>query len=179
MSQSLFYNKVAGLRPANLLKKRLAQVFSCEFIKFQKIPFLQNTYILAPHHDTSKLFQTKLQNKKSIQQKVNGTNETANIEKLNLVESYILNKCTSITLIVKSAKVPNLKFQIELVKLSNYWMQSNIRPTGLPSLLFYTVDIYSFKGKKKTVCEISSKLKIKIPQRRRWYLSGIIIANFE
>lgn len=57
-------------------------------------------------------------------------------------------------------------------------MQSNTRPTGLPSLLFYTVDIYSFKGKKKTVCEISSKLKIKIPQRRR-YLSGIIIANFE
>ena len=46
-------------------------------------------------------------------------------------------------------------------------MQSNTRPTGLPSLLFYTVDIYSFKGKKKTVCEISSKLKIKIPQRRR------------
>ena len=120
MSQSLFYNKVAGLRSASLLKKRLAQVFSCEFIKFQKIPFLQNTYNLAPHHDTSKLFQTKLQNKKSIQQKVNGTNETTNIEKLNLVESYILNKCTSITLIVKSAKVPNLKFQIELVKLSNY-----------------------------------------------------------
>lgn len=60
-------------------------------------------------------------------------------------------------------------------------MQSNIRPTGLLSLLFYPVDTYSFKGNNintETVYEISSKLKIKIPQRRRC-LSGIIIANFE
>ena len=122
MSQSLFYNNVAGLRSASLLNKRLAQVFSCEFYKISKNTFFTEHLwttvcfksILASHHDTSKLFQTKFQNKKSIQKKVNGTNETTNIEKLNLVESYILNKCTSITLIVKSAKVPNLKFQIEL-----------------------------------------------------------------
>ena len=28
-------------------------------------------------------------------------------------------------------------------------------------------------------CEISSKLKIKIPQRRHWHRSGIFIVNFE
>ena len=39
LSQSLFFNKVAGLRPATLFKKEtLAQLFSCEFCKF-----LQNT----------------------------------------------------------------------------------------------------------------------------------------
>ena len=31
--QSLSFIKVAGLRPATLLKKTLAQVFSCEFCK--------------------------------------------------------------------------------------------------------------------------------------------------
>ena len=51
-----FFNKVAGLRPATLLKKRLwpeacnvikkdtlVQVFSCEFCEISKTPFLQNT----------------------------------------------------------------------------------------------------------------------------------------
>ena len=31
LCQSLFFNKVAGLRPATLLKKRLAQMFSGKF----------------------------------------------------------------------------------------------------------------------------------------------------
>ena len=45
LCQSLFLNKVAGLRPATLLKKRtLAQVFSCEFCENFKNTFLQNTY---------------------------------------------------------------------------------------------------------------------------------------
>ena len=37
LCQSLFFNKVAGLRPATLLKKEtLAQVFSCEFYEISK-----------------------------------------------------------------------------------------------------------------------------------------------
>ena len=36
LCQSLFFNKVAGLRPATLLKKRLAQVFSYEFCEISK-----------------------------------------------------------------------------------------------------------------------------------------------
>ena len=36
LCQSVFFNKVAGLRPATLLKKRLAQVFSCEFCEISK-----------------------------------------------------------------------------------------------------------------------------------------------
>ena len=54
--QSLFFNKVVGLRPAALLKRRLwpkiynvikketlAQVFSYEFCKILTTPYLQNT----------------------------------------------------------------------------------------------------------------------------------------
>ena len=37
LCQSLFFNKVAGLRPATLLKKEtLALVFSCEFYEISK-----------------------------------------------------------------------------------------------------------------------------------------------
>ena len=41
--QSLFFNKVAGLRPATLLKETLAQVFSCEFCKISKKSFSYRT----------------------------------------------------------------------------------------------------------------------------------------
>ena len=36
LCQSLFFNKAASLRPATLFKKRLAQVFSCEFCEIFK-----------------------------------------------------------------------------------------------------------------------------------------------
>ena len=39
MCQSLFLNKVAGLRPVTLLKKTLAQVFFCEFCEIFKNTF--------------------------------------------------------------------------------------------------------------------------------------------
>ena len=40
LCQSLFFNKVAGLRPSTLLKKEaLAQVFSCEFCQIFKNTF--------------------------------------------------------------------------------------------------------------------------------------------
>ena len=41
--QRFFFNKVAGLRPATLLKKSLAQVLSCEFSEISKNTFLLNT----------------------------------------------------------------------------------------------------------------------------------------
>ena len=41
LSKSLFFNKVAGLRPATLLKKRLWHLcFPVSFAKFLKTPFL-------------------------------------------------------------------------------------------------------------------------------------------
>ena len=44
LCQSLFFNKVAGLRPANLLKKRLRhKCFSVNFVKLLKTDFLQAT----------------------------------------------------------------------------------------------------------------------------------------
>ena len=44
LCESLFFNKVAGLRPVTLLKKRLwHRFFPMDFVKFLKIPFLQNT----------------------------------------------------------------------------------------------------------------------------------------
>ena len=40
----LYFNKVAGLRPATLLKKRLwRKCFTVNFAKFLRTPFLQNT----------------------------------------------------------------------------------------------------------------------------------------
>ena len=40
LRQSLFFNKVAGLRPATLLKKRLwRRCFSVIFVKFLRTPF--------------------------------------------------------------------------------------------------------------------------------------------
>ena len=47
LCQSLFFNKVAGLRPATLLKKTLAQVFSCEYCEIYKNTFLQRTTLMA------------------------------------------------------------------------------------------------------------------------------------
>ena len=44
LCQSLLFNKVAGLRPATLLKKRLwHRCFPMNFAKFLRTPFLQNT----------------------------------------------------------------------------------------------------------------------------------------
>ena len=41
---SLFFNKVAGLRPETFLKKRLCTgVQPVSFVKFLRTPFLQNT----------------------------------------------------------------------------------------------------------------------------------------
>ena len=40
LCQSLFFNKVAGLRPATLLKKRLwHRCFAANFVKFLRTPF--------------------------------------------------------------------------------------------------------------------------------------------
>ena len=44
LCHSLFFNKVAALRPATLLKKRLWNTcFPVNFAKFPRTPFLQNT----------------------------------------------------------------------------------------------------------------------------------------
>ena len=44
LGQSLLFNKVAGLRPATLLKGRLwHRCFPVNFAKFVRAPFLQNT----------------------------------------------------------------------------------------------------------------------------------------
>ena len=44
LCQSLFFNKVAGLNPATLLKKRLwHRCFPVNFAKFLRTPFLQNS----------------------------------------------------------------------------------------------------------------------------------------
>ena len=43
LCQSLFFNKVAALRPATLLKKRLwHRCFPMNFVNFLRTPFLQN-----------------------------------------------------------------------------------------------------------------------------------------
>ena len=48
LCQSLFFNKVAGLRPATLLKKRPGtDVFTCEFCEISKNTSLDRTSLVA------------------------------------------------------------------------------------------------------------------------------------
>ena len=49
MRQNLFFNKVAGLRPASLLKKRLWHRwwFPVNFVKFLETPFFYRTPLVA------------------------------------------------------------------------------------------------------------------------------------
>ena len=48
LCKSLFFNKVAGRRPATLLKKEtLTQVFSCEFCEISKNIFSYKTPLVA------------------------------------------------------------------------------------------------------------------------------------
>ena len=47
LCQSLFFNKVAGLRPVSLLKKTLAQAFFCEFCKIFKDTFRYRIPLMA------------------------------------------------------------------------------------------------------------------------------------
>ena len=45
LCKSLFFNKVAGHRPATLLEKKLwHKSFPVNFVKFLRTPFLQNTF---------------------------------------------------------------------------------------------------------------------------------------
>ena len=48
LRQSLFFNKVAGFSLATMLKKTLAQVFSCEFFEIFENTFFHGTPLVAP-----------------------------------------------------------------------------------------------------------------------------------
>ena len=47
LCQSLFFNKIAGIRPSSSLKKTLAQVFFCELFDISKITFFYRTLLVA------------------------------------------------------------------------------------------------------------------------------------
>ena len=47
LCQNMFFNKVAGLRPATLLEKRLTQVFYCEFCEIVKNAFFYRPPLVA------------------------------------------------------------------------------------------------------------------------------------
>ena len=51
LCQTLFLNKVAGLRPNFIKKETLAQVFSCEFCKISKNTFFYRTLPVATSGD--------------------------------------------------------------------------------------------------------------------------------
>ena len=49
LCQSLFFNEVAGLSPATLLKqRRWHRCFPVNFVKFLRTPLLQNTSVATP-----------------------------------------------------------------------------------------------------------------------------------
>ena len=72
LCQSLFLNKVEGLKTATLLKKRQAQVFSCEFCEIFKNIFSQSTSGWMPLQGFIFWIFSNLQNSPSITYK-NGT----------------------------------------------------------------------------------------------------------
>ena len=47
LCQSLFFNKVVGLRPKSLLKVTLAQLFSCGFCEISKNTFYYRTPLMS------------------------------------------------------------------------------------------------------------------------------------
>ena len=47
LCQSLFFNKVVGIRPASLLRKTRAQMFSYEFCEISKNTFCYRTPLMA------------------------------------------------------------------------------------------------------------------------------------
>ena len=53
LCRNFFLNKVADLRPATLLKKTLAQVFSCEFCEIYKNTFFHKTPLVAASEQLS------------------------------------------------------------------------------------------------------------------------------
>ena len=55
MLESFFFNKVEGLQACNFIKKRLTQVFSCEYSKFFK-----NTYFEEHLWTVASVFQKHL-----------------------------------------------------------------------------------------------------------------------
>ena len=70
LCQSLFFNKVAGLRPATLLKKRLwHRCFTVNFAKFLRTPFfIEHLWWLLPaflmycyHHVMPNIFSLHFQ----------------------------------------------------------------------------------------------------------------------
>ena len=70
LCQSLFFNKVAGLRPANLLKETLTQMFSCEFCVISKNTFLYRTPLVTPsdvnwHNNPAGNYMFKVNNRKA------------------------------------------------------------------------------------------------------------------
>ena len=60
LCQSFFFNKVAGLRPATLLKKRLwHRYFPVNFAKFLRTPFPQNTFSTEHLQASAFIFYSK------------------------------------------------------------------------------------------------------------------------
>ena len=70
LCQSLFFNKVAGLRPANLLKETLTKMFSCKFCVISKNTFLYRTPLVTPsdvnwHNNPAGNYMFKVNNRKT------------------------------------------------------------------------------------------------------------------
>ena len=87
--QSLFLNKVAGLRSTTLFKKKLAQVFSCGFCKISKNTFSYRTLpVAASDFDTLQLVVSP--HTETVIKKVNITIEFCIFE-LVLIPNFSLN----------------------------------------------------------------------------------------
>ena len=68
LCQSLFFSKVAGLRPAALVKKRLwHRCFPVNFVKFLRTPFLQSTSGRLLLYNFQTIFESSSKNKTQLE----------------------------------------------------------------------------------------------------------------
>ena len=126
LCQSLFFNKVTGLRPATLLKKRLWNMcFPVNFAKFLRTPFLQNTFgrLLLPIIGSS---ATKHPNRR---QYLNWDSKNA----LNSIHS--LSKVNKLANLLHTLGSWLALKQIFAIRPSNLSLLLIVRPKSLTSLL--------------------------------------------
>ena len=80
------------------------------------------------------------------------------------------------------------EWRLRLTLLERYWVGLDVVTSSCSNVIFsccfgvFPANIYLFKVNNRNTrnrCEISSKLTIKTPERRRRRRSGVFIVNFE
>ena len=93
LCQSFFFNKVAGLRLATLIKKTLPQVFSCEFCEIFKKIYFYRTPLVAAFVGVSAGEETDVGNTEDVTNwRLTANSFGKHVVEANLLEGYNSNQ---------------------------------------------------------------------------------------